>query len=144
MKRNYLILLFILICIAIVSGILTTGMSFIGQLGISFFYTKLSFLKSWWQSALICFTLHTVVSILTYLIDRNLKGVTRKILFIIFFTISLIGLYVTFQNFRSNIAYRWMGERFHIGIYLYWIGVSFIILFFALTNKKKVNNKELS
>lgn len=138
MKRNYLLLLFILLCIAVLSGNLTAGMSFVGHFGISFFYKQFSFFKSWWQSALVCFILMMVIGIVLYFIDRTLNGIKRKTVQIILFLIFLAGLYFTFRDFRTDITHRWLGERFHVGIYLYWIGFCIISLFFALTDKKKI------
>ncbi len=70
MKRNYLLLVFILICLSLLSGNLTAGVSLVGKIGISFFYKQFSFFKAggsrhwyaWhvcWSSVLYC-TLLTV------------------------------------------------------------------------------------
>lgn len=138
MKRNYLLLLFILICLSVLSGNLTAGVSLIGKIGISFFYKQFSFFQSWWQSALVCFALMLIIGIILYLIDKALNGVKRKTVLILFFLIFLAGLYFTFRDFRTDLSHRWLGERFHVGIYLYWTGFGIISLFFALTDKKKI------
>ena len=140
MKRNYLLLLFILACIALLSGSLTAGMSFVGHIGIGFLYEQLSFFKTWWQSALVCFSVMAGVLILLYIIDRVLSRIIRKVVMLLFFFLFLAGLYFTFQDFRTDLAHRWMGERFHVGIYLYWIGGCVISLFFMFTESKKLRN----
>lgn len=138
MKRNYLLLIFVLVFLAVLSGKLTAGMSFVGRLGIGFFYKQFSFLKTWWQTALIYFGSMILVGILLYLIDKLLDGRKRKLILLSLFLLSLAGLYFTYHDFRTNLTYRWLGERFHLGIYLYWIGWCIISLFFALTPKKQV------
>lgn len=108
-----------------------------GKIGISFFYKQFSFFQSWWQSALVCFGLMLVIGLILYFIDRALSGIKRKMVLILFFLIFLAGLYFTFRDFRTDLTHRWLGERFHVGIYLYWIGFCIMSLFFALTDKKK-------
>jgi hypothetical protein len=138
MKRNYLLLFFILIFLSLLSGNLTAGVSLVGKIGISFFYKQFSFFQSWWQSSLVCLALMLVVGAILYFIDRSTNGLKRKIVLIACFLIFLAGLYFTFSDFRTDLAHRWLGERFHVGVYLYWIGFGIISLFFALTEKKKI------
>ena len=35
--------------------------------------------------------------------------------------IALVGLYFTYNDFRHTLSHRWLGERFHLGAYLFWI-----------------------
>jgi hypothetical protein len=35
---------------------------------------------------------------------------------------ALLGLYFTYQDFRHTASHRWLGERFHLGGYLFWVG----------------------
>lgn len=136
MKRNYSLLAFILICLSLLSGNLTAGVSWVGKIGISFFYRQFSFFQSWWQSSLVCLALMLIIGGLLYFLDRSLAGFKRKVALIVSFLVFLAGLYFTFRNFRTDLSHRWLGERFHVGIYLYWMGFSIISLFFALTEKK--------
>lgn len=138
MKRNYLLLVFILVFLSLLSGNLTAGVSLVGKIGISFFYKQFSFFQSWWQSSLVCLALMLVVGAILYFIDRSTNGLKRKIVLIACFLIFLAGLYLTFRDFRTDLTHRWLGERFHVGVYLYWIGFGIISLFFALTEKKKI------
>ncbi len=137
MKRNYFLLFFILLCLSVLSGNLTAGMSFVGHFGIGFFYKQFSFFRSWWQSTLVCLGLMFTIMIILYFIDRALGGIKRKVILLFFFFCFLAGLYFTFRNFRADLSHRLLGERFHLGIYLYWIGFCIISLFFALTPKRK-------
>jgi hypothetical protein len=137
MKRNYPLLLFILALIALLSGNLTKKVSFVGRIGINLFYKEYKFFKIWWQSALVCFVVMLAVAVLLFFVDRSLKNATRKITLLLFFFVFLAGLYFTYKNFRNDFSYRLLGERFHLGIYLYWIGCCITSLFYALTLKGK-------
>lgn len=138
MKRNYLLLFFIIVCLSLLSGNLTAGVSLVGKIGINFFYKQFSFFQSWWQSSLVCLALMVIVGSILYFIDRSTNGLKRKTVLIACFLVFLAGLYFTFRDFRTDITHRWLGERFHMGVYLYWIGCCIISLFFALTEKKTI------
>lgn len=137
MKRNYPLLIFILAFASILSGNLTKGVSFAGKLGINLFYKEYKFFKVWWQSALVYFAAMILVALLLSFIDKALKSTTRKMALLVFFFAFLAGLYFTFKDFRSDLSYLLLGEHFHLGIYLYWIGACFISLFYASTTKAK-------
>ena len=137
MKRNYPLLIFILTLISLLSGNLTKGVSFVGKMGINLFYKEYKFFKVWWQAALVCFAAMIIVTVLLYFIDKSLRGVTRKIVLLLLFFVFLSGLYFTFKDFRNDLSHRLLGERFHLGIYLYWIGFCVISLFYALTSSGK-------
>ncbi|WP_460762754.1 cytochrome d ubiquinol oxidase subunit II [Niabella terrae] len=121
---------------AVLSGNLTAGVSLLGQLGIHFFYKAYGFLKIWWQAALVFAVFMGVIGLLLFLLDRRLKGLLRKSILLLCFGIMMIGLYLTFRDFRNDLTHRLLGERFHLGIYLYWLGGAILCLFFALTKKK--------
>lgn len=50
---------------------------------------------------------------------------------------ALLGLYFTYQDFRQNVSHRWLGERFHLGGYLFWIGWIIISVFYLSAYRKK-------
>ena len=137
MKRNYPLLIFILTLISLLSGNLTKGVSFVGKMGINLFYKEYKFFKVWCPAALVCFASMIIVTVPLYLVDKSLRGVTRKIVLLLLFFVFLSGLYFTFKDFRNDLSHRLLGERFHLGIYLYWIGFCVISLFYALTSSGK-------
>ncbi|MFT4093982.1 MAG: cytochrome d ubiquinol oxidase subunit II [Niabella sp.] len=141
MKRNYPLLIFILLCISLLSGVLTAGVSWVGSIGISMAYKQYSFFRSWWQSAAVCFIMMLLIFTILYFIDRALSGIKRKLVLLVVFFVFLTGLFLTFRDFRTDLSHRWLGERFHTGIYLYWIGFCVTSLFFALTDKKKITQE---
>jgi len=48
------------------------------------------------------------------------------------------GLFFTWYDFRHTITHRLLGERFHIGAYLFWIGWMIISLFYLTQQKKEI------
>ncbi len=116
---------------------LCSGISLAGRLGVNLFYKEYRFFKIWWQGALVCFGLMLLVLVVLYFLDRKLKPVAGKSVMWLFLVVSLVGLYFTYKDFRTDLSHRLLGEKFHLGIYLYWVGFSIISLFFALTNSRK-------
>jgi len=135
MKRNYYILAALLLFTALLSGILTSGISLVGRVGVNTFYRNYRFFKIWWQAALVCLVLLILVTLLLYGIDKKFKGGKRRLLLIAFLFAFIGGLYITYSDFRNALSHRWLGERFHLGIYLYWIGFCISNLFFLLTQR---------
>src|ERR1051325_10477099 len=70
------------------------------------------------------------------LVQRKLSPTTSKLIQIGAVLIALLCLYLTYQDFRHSTSHRWLGERFHLGGYLFWIGW-IIISVFHLTETRK-------
>ncbi|AHF18080.1 hypothetical protein [Niabella soli] len=133
MKRNYTVLFGIILIIAFLSGVLTSGISLVGRAGVNTFYTSYKFFKVWWQSGLVCLGAQLVVLGILFIADRKCSGVKRLSILLAFLLLFLAGLYLTYSNFRTDLAHRWLGERFHLGVYLYWLGFCAIALYFIVT-----------
>ncbi|MFV0607235.1 MAG: cytochrome d ubiquinol oxidase subunit II [Niabella sp.] len=140
MTRNYKLLFIVLCIISLISGVLTSGISLVGRLGVNVFYKEYKFFKSWWQAALICLGLMLLITLLCYILDRTLKASVFKWTTFLLLFVCFAGLYLTYKNFRTDLSHRWLGERFHLGIYLYWIGFSIISLFFLFSTKSSKNS----
>jgi ABC-type multidrug transport system fused ATPase/permease subunit len=140
LKRRYPILILTLAGLSLVSGMLCSGISLAGRLGVNLFYKEYRFFKIWWQGALVCFGLMLLVLVVLYFLDKKLKPVAGKLAMSLFFLVCLAGLYFTYKDFRTDLSHRLLGEKFHLGIYLYWVGFSIISLFFALTGSGKSAN----
>ncbi len=132
LKRTLYLILF-LASLSLLSGYLLSKASWIGKLGISLFYSQYGFLKIWWQGALIVFAGLLLVLILTALAGKALKPMYALLANIISLLLALCGLYFTYSDFRSDISHRLLGERFHIGAYLFWIGWLSISLFYLFS-----------
>lgn len=42
----------------------------------------------------------------------------------------LVGLYFTYNDFRTDLSHRLLGERFHLGAYLFWLGAILVAVFY--------------
>lgn len=136
MKRNVLFLLFLFILSGI-SGYLLSKASLAGRVGISLFYKEYSFLKVWWQGGLLFFCCWLLLFFLQGAAERKLAATTAKTIQIVTIVAALTGMYLTYQDFRHTTSHRWLGERFHLGGYLFWIGWISISVFYLTREKKQ-------
>jgi hypothetical protein len=107
--------------------------TWIGRAGISVFHRDLQYLKTWWKGALIVGCALIVLYIIQSILERKLT----KAIHTLFIALSSIGLYYTYMDFRKDFAHRLMGERFHIGVYLFWMGWIIISVFMLTISPKK-------
>ncbi|HVF97614.1 MAG TPA: hypothetical protein VM871_09845 [Flavisolibacter sp.] len=128
-------LLFFLLLLSGVAGYLLSKASFVGKAGISLFYRQYRFLKVWWQGGLLIFVVWLLLFFLHRWATQKLTEKASKLLHSGAVVVAIAGLYFTYQDFRDSLAHRWLGERFHIGGYLFWLGWVVIGVFF-LTAKK--------
>ena len=129
-KAAFLIVL--LAVLSVLSGYLMSRASLVGRAGISLFYKQYRFLKVWWQGALVVFIIWLALFLLQGWLQRKWTGTKNYLLHIIAFAIALAGLYITYFDFRHTLTHRLLGERFHIGAYLFWIGWMIISLFYLV------------
>ena len=137
MKKSapFILLLAIL---ATLSGYMLHKVSWIGRIGIKWFYSEYSIFKSWWKSSLLVFILFIVLFLLHHIINKTTAQRKATIFHITGLLLSLCGLYYTYHDFRHDLSHRIAGERFHIGFYLFWIGWTVIALRFIFISKHPV------
>jgi hypothetical protein len=128
-------LLSLLAVLSGLSGYLLSNASLAGKVGISLFYKQYRFLKTWWQGALIVFVVLLILFFVQGLAERKLSKARAKVLHVFMILLALAGLYFTYYDFRHTTSHRLLGERFHIGAYLFWIDWILISSFY-LTQKK--------
>ncbi len=138
MKRPVLIL-FILLPLSFLSGYLLSKASLIGRTGINLFYKEYKFLKTWWQGALVVFILWVIVLFIHKEINRKLDGKARLGALFLALLAAVAGMFFTYIDFRETLTHKLLGERFHLGAYLFWLGWMFITVVYILANKKKQN-----
>ncbi|HTN47252.1 MAG TPA: hypothetical protein VL098_12960 [Flavipsychrobacter sp.] len=132
MKRITYITLFTLI-ISIIAGTLVSSASWIGRVGISVFYKEYSFLKAWWKVATFMFLLLMLFYTLQSWAQKKLSVGAAKMVHIFCILAALTGLYLCYDDFQDDFSHSLLGERFHIGIYLFWIGWIVISAYLILT-----------
>lgn len=120
-----------------IAGYLLSKASLVGRVGISLFYQQYKFLKVWWQAGLVVFAVWMLLFFLQGWAEQKFQPMTLKLVQMGIVVAAMIGLYFTYQDFRHNLAHRWLGERFHLGGYLFWIGWVIISVYY-LTKKEKV------
>lgn len=143
MKRKSLLVLFLLVLSGIAGYVLSKA-SLVGKAGISLFYTQYKFLKTWWQGGLVVFAVWMLLFFLQGLAQRKWSTAASRLVHFAAIIAALAGLYFTYQDFRHTLSHRWLGERFHLGGYLFWIGWMAVSLFYLTENKKVKLGKDLS
>lgn len=137
MKRNFSLIVFLAL-LSCVSGYMMSKGSWIGKIGMGIFYKQYLFLKIWWQGAIAVFTLLLLLFIMHFALQRVLSAAAGRISNIIALLVAIGGLYINYSQFRTDFSYRLMGERFHIGFYLFWLGWIFICLSFLFRKKMPI------
>lgn|GEM_PF-6578350 len=135
MKRSYIFIL----CQAILSfiaGYLVSGISWIGSVGIRFFYGEYSVFRSWWKTGLIFLLIQCVLLISQSLVRKKAKPSTSYIVSGILLLVGAAGLFVTYNDFQHTLSHRLLKEKFHLGFYLFWLCWIANCLYFLLSKKK--------
>lgn len=143
MKRYPGLMLFIA-ALSVMSGYLLSKASFVGRAGMSLFYREYNFLKTWWKGGLLVFISLMLVYLLHGLIQKKYEAGKARSLYIMAGIFGIVGLYFTYNDFRHTLSHRLLGERFHLGAYLFWIGWIVISCFYLLRPVKNPNQKEVS
>lgn len=136
MKRSASLTLFLLI-LSVLSGVLLSNASWVGKAGMSLFYQEYNFLKIWWKGATLIFLILMGLYGLQSLIHKTTSKKTANLTHGIAIVAALAGLYFSYTDFRNDFSHRLLGERFHIGVYLFWIGWVVISIYLLLTKKNE-------
>lgn len=142
MKRNS-ILVISLAFFSLIAGYLLSAISLVGRAGISLFYTQYQFLKTWWKGALLVFIVWMALFIVQLVLYKRVNKKTSNIILTISLMIAIAGLYFSYSDFRNTLSHRWLGERFHLGVYLFWLGWIVITIFPALEKKPSADISEI-
>jgi len=142
MRRSASLTLFLAL-LSVVCGYMFSNASWIGRVGMTLFYQEYEFLKVWWKGALLVFAAFIFLYALQSLVQRMTSFVVARTVHIFALIAALTGLYFTYDDFRHTLSHRWLGERFHIGAYLFWIGWMIISLYLLLSksNRKGLQRK---
>ena len=120
-KHTAYFVLFLLV-VSVISGYLLSEVSLVGKVGIKLFYKEYTFLKTWYKGAAAVFVVLMLLFMIQLIILRTARRNVSHIINIFCIAGALIGMYFTYNDFRHTITHRWLGERFHLGAYLFWIG----------------------
>lgn len=71
-------------------------------------------------------------------IYKNLATRSAKMIHGITLLVGLVGLCFTYLDFERTLTHRMLGERFHLGAYLFWMGWIVVCLYYLLKRKTAV------
>lgn len=123
---------------SVVAGYLLSGISLIGRVGINLMYKEYRFLKTWWKGAILVFIVWLILFIIQMLVQKRATKAVSNIVHAVLLVIAVAGLYSSYADFRHTTSHRWLGERFHLGVYLFWIGWIAISIFTLMKKRSDV------
>ena len=135
MQKTTSFILFLLTALAALTGYLLSKASLVGKAGISLFYKQYGFLKVWWQGALVVLIVWLFLLGIQGWVSRRAKSNNAMLAHIVAIIVAVIGLFFTYHDFRNNLSHRLLGERFHIGGYLFWVGWIIISLYYLFKRR---------
>jgi hypothetical protein len=135
---KYLILLVMLLLISAFSGYLMSMPSLIGRVGMDIFYKEYHFLATWWKGALSVFIVLFLLLIIQGIVQFKLRKERAIIFQVLFLFLAIAGFIISYNDFHSERTHRWLKDRFHIGVYLFWLGCALVSIFYLLSGKKKL------
>ena len=109
--------------------------SWIGRVGMTFFYKEYNLLKIWWQGAIAVYIVLLLLFALHAFLQRVLRPVAARLMHIAGLLIAIMCLYLTYDDFTNNLSHRLLGWRFHYGFYLGWAGWILICLFYVFKKR---------
>lgn len=134
--RSNFIFLLCLVFFSLIAGYLLSAISFVGKIGIGLFHSEYQFLKTWWKGSLLVFSAWIMLWIIHVFLTKKLSPSKYIYAYVVSLAIALTGLYFSYADFRHILSHRWLGERFHLGVYLFWLGWIGILIF-AYRHKKQ-------
>jgi hypothetical protein len=130
MQKRHLSFIGLLAALSVITGVMLSSITFVGRVGMNMFYKQYNFLKIWWQGSLLVFAIWMLVFFAHYFMQKRISKASFLAGNLISLMVSIGGLYFTYCDFRNDFSHRLMGERFHIGAYLFWLGWIGISIFY--------------
>lgn len=138
MNKKLLTLNAVLLPLAVIVGWTLSKATIIGKVGIHVLHREYTFLNSWWKGALLIWIVWLALEIIQYRIWKKYPPNTNRIIQSLLILLAIVGLYFTYLDFRT-ISHNLLGQRFHIGGYLFWIGWCIISIFFIRLPKDEIS-----
>lgn len=132
----------VLVLLAVIIGWTLSKATLIGKVGIHVLHREYMFLNSWWKGALLVWGVWIVLEIIQYRIWKRYPRNINLVIQTSFIFLAVLGLYFTYIDFRT-FSHGLLGDRFHIGGYLFWIGWGIISLFFIKLRNDDIASKEM-
>ena len=137
MNKRIITLNAILVPLAIIAGWTLSKAALVGKVGINVLHREYLFLNSWWKGAFLIWVIWLVLEIIQYQILKRYRRSINLTIQAAFIFLAVLGIYYTYLDFKT-FSHGILGDRFHIGGYLFWIGWCIIGIFFI-----KLRNNEI-
>lgn len=138
MNKKLLTLNVLLLPLAIITGWTLSKATIVGKVGIHFLHREYKFLNSWWKGALLIWIVWLVLEIIQYRVWKRYPRNTNLAVQTALILLAVLGLYFTYLDFRT-ISHGLLGQRFHIGGYLFWVGWCIISIFFIRLKRDEIS-----
>jgi hypothetical protein len=133
----------VLLPLAIITGWSFSKATLVGKVGIHILHKELTFLNSWWKGSLFVWAVWILLELIQFQIWKKYPRKTNMMIQGALIFLAFMGLLYTYFDFRT-FTHSLLGERFHIGGYLFWIVWIIICFFFInLQNKRAVETNDM-
>lgn len=130
----------LLTALSAVAGWLLSHLNLIGRIGVHTMHTEYRFLTVWWKGALLVWSVWMLFWAAHTAVSRRLSAGAARATHAAALVLAALGWYATYHDFRNTLTHRIIGERFHLGAYLFWLGWMLIALRgFSLIDKPKTS-----
>lgn len=136
--KQILLLVIFQALLCLLASYLISKISLIGKIGIAIFYKEYGLLRSMPKTFALFFLLQLLIIFLIGFIHKKYSAKRTIFSAAVIFIIALIGLISTYNNFLHTYSHRLLKERFHLGFYLFWIGMMISCVFFIIISRYKV------
>lgn len=130
MSKKNIVFVLILAALAALAGYLISEMPWYGRWGMSIFYKEYNFLKVWWKGAIAIYAVWLIIFSAHSIVKQKASKASALAANLISMIVAIGGLYFTYMDFHNDTTHRIMGENFHVGFYIFWLGWIGISLFF--------------
>ncbi|PZR26676.1 MAG: hypothetical protein DI535_13420 [Citrobacter freundii] len=132
LKKQVAILAAAQALLCIISAYLISKISLIGKIGIALFYKEYKILRSGWKTFLLFFIIQLIIIGILYFLHSKRSRKTTVYTALGITAAALVGLGFTYNDFLHTYTHRLLKERFHMGFYLFWIGMIISCIFFIV------------
>jgi len=131
----------ILVFLAIIAGWTLSKATLVGKVGIHVLHREYLFLNSWWKGALLIWGIWVVLEIIQYQLWKRYRWNINLTVQSSSIFLAILGMYFTYLDFKT-FSHGMLGDRFHIGGYLFWIGWCIISIFFIKLRNDEIATEE--
>ncbi len=84
---------------------------------------------------MLVFVVWIILFIFQSAVQKKVSKMVSRIVSAALLVIAIAGLLFSYSDFNNTMSHRWLGTRFHLGVYLFWIGWIAISVFLLLGKK---------